>query len=48
MKKCSFEKPCPVHLVVQPLKNKFLSELEEHTIVAFADKVKKGEAHLFV
>lgn len=48
LKKCSSEKPCPVHFAVQPYKNKFLQELEEHTIKHFADKVKKGEAHLFI
>lgn len=48
LKKCSSEKPCPVHYAVQPLKNKFLSELQENSIAVFADKVRKGEAFLFI
>lgn len=48
LKKCSSEKPCPVHFSVQPFKNKFLQELEEHSIAHFAEKVKKGEAYLFI
>ncbi len=48
LKKCSSEKPCPVHFSVQPFKNKFLKELEENTIEYFAEKVKKGEAYLFI
>ncbi|SDL16742.1 transcriptional regulator, BadM/Rrf2 family [Salinimicrobium catena] len=48
LKKCSSEQPCPVHFAVQPFKNKFLQELEENTIEHFAEKVKKGEAYLFI
>lgn len=48
LKKCSSEKPCPVHFSVQPFKKKFLAELETNSISVFAEKVKKGEAHLFV
>lgn len=48
LKKCSSEKPCPVHFAVQPLKNKFLSELQENSIAVFADKVRRGEAFLFI
>lgn len=47
LKRCSSEQPCPVHFSVQPLKQKFRSELEEK-ISVFASKVKSGEAHLFV
>lgn len=48
LKKCSSEKPCPVHFAVQPFKQEFLRELEENTIESFAGKVKRGEAFLFV
>lgn len=48
LKKCSSEQPCPVHFSVQPFKKKFLRELEENPIEHFAEKVKKGEAYLFV
>ncbi len=48
LKKCSSEKPCPVHFAVQPLKNRFLRELEENTISDFAEKVKNGETYLFL
>lgn len=48
LKKCSSEKPCPVHFSVQPFKKKFMGELENNSIAVFAEKVKKGEAHLFV
>ncbi|MFD0975587.1 RrF2 family transcriptional regulator [Salinimicrobium gaetbulicola] len=48
LKKCSAEKPCPVHFSVQPFKKKFLRELEENSIEHFAEKVKKGETYLFI
>ena len=48
LKRCSSEKPCPVHFSVQPLKQQFLRELEENSIATFADKVKKGETFLFI
>lgn len=48
LKKCSSEKPCPVHFSVQPLKLKFRTELEENSIATFAEKVKSGETYLFV
>ena len=48
LKKCSSEKPCPVHFSVQPLKHKFRKELEENSIASFAEKVKSGETYLFV
>ena len=48
LKKCSSEKPCPVHFAVQPLKKQFLRELEENTIADFAEKVKNGETYLFL
>lgn len=47
LKKCSSEQPCPVHFSVQPLKQKFRKELEEK-ISVFAEKVRSGEAYLFV
>ena len=47
LKKCSAEQPCPVHFSVQPLKQKFRKKLEEN-ISVFAEKVKSGEAYLFV
>ena len=48
LKKCSSEKPCPVHFTVQPFKKKFLKEMEENSIASFAEKVEKGEAYLFI
>ncbi|GAB2769242.1 RrF2 family transcriptional regulator [Salinimicrobium soli] len=48
LKKCSSEKPCPVHFAVQPMKKRFLQELEENTIASFAEGVKKGETYLFL
>lgn len=48
LKKCSSEKPCPVHFSVQPLKLRFRRELEENSIATFAEKVKSGETFLFV
>src|SRR5680860_1890336 len=48
LKKCSSEKPCPVHYSIQPLKKQFLKELEENTIDSFAKKVKAGETFLFI
>ncbi|MDX1601510.1 MAG: Rrf2 family transcriptional regulator [Salinimicrobium sediminis] len=48
LKKCSSEKPCPVHFSVQPLKKTFRKELEENSIASFAEKVKSGETYLFV
>ena len=48
LKKCSSEKPCPVHYSIQPLKEQFLKELSENTIASFAKKVKTGETFLFI
>lgn len=48
LKKCSSEKPCPIHYSIQPLKIKFLKELNENTIASFAKKVKTGETFLFI
>lgn len=48
LKKCSSEKPCPVHYSIQPLKQQFLKELNENTIASFAEKVKTGETFLFI
>ena len=48
LKKCSSEKPCPVHFSVQPFKQTFKKELEENSIAVFAEKVKSGETYLFV
>ena len=48
LKKCSSEKPCPVHFAVYPMKQQFLRELEENSIASFAEKVKKGETYLFL
>jgi len=48
LKKCSNEKPCPVHYSIQPLKEQFLKELSENTIASFAKKVKTGETFLFI
>jgi Rrf2 family protein len=48
LKKCSNEKPCPVHFSIQPLKKHFLKELNENTIASFAEKVKTGETFLFI
>ncbi len=48
LKKCSGEKPCPVHYSIQPLKKQFLKELNENTIASFAGKVKTGETFLFI
>ena len=48
LKKCSSEKPCPVHYSIQPLKIQFLKELKENTVTSFAEKVKTGETFLFI
>lgn len=48
LKKCSVETPCPLHNSIEPLKAKFLEELENNTIKDFADKVKNGTAYLFI
>lgn len=48
LKKCSAEKPCPLHHTIEPFKRKYLEELENNTIKNFADKVKNGTVYLFV
>lgn len=48
LKKCSNDKPCPLHDKVQPLKTEFLNELKKNTIKDFAEKVEDGTAHLFI
>ena len=45
---CSEETPCPMHYAIQPFKEQFLMELEQNTIGNFAERVKRGEAFLFV
>lgn len=48
LKKCSSDKPCPIHYSIQPFKKQFLKELNENTIASFAKKVKTGETFLFI
>lgn len=48
LKRCSSEAPCPVHFAVQPLKKRFMKDLEDNTIRDYAEKVKNEEAFLFV
>ncbi|MCJ7757968.1 MAG: Rrf2 family transcriptional regulator [Gillisia sp.] len=48
LKKCSSEKPCPVHYSIQPLKKQLFEELNENSIACFAKKVKTGETFLFI
>ena len=48
LKKCSNDTPCPMHYAIQPFKEQFLMELEQNTIGNFAERVKRGEAFLFV
>ena len=48
LKKCSCEKPCPVHYSIQPLKEQLFKELNENSIASFAEKVKTGETFLFI
>ncbi|MBK5194132.1 MAG: Rrf2 family transcriptional regulator [Flavobacteriaceae bacterium] len=48
LKKCSSEKPCPVHYSIQPLKKQLFKELNENSIASFAKKVKTGETFLFI
>lgn len=48
LKKCSSDKPCPIHYSIQPLKKQFLKELNENSVASFAKKVKTGETFLFI
>lgn len=48
LKKCSSEKPCPIHYSIQPLKKQLFKELNENSIASFAKKVKTGETFLFI
>jgi len=48
LKKCSSEKPCPIHHSIQPLKKQLLRDLNENSIASFAKKVKAGETFLFI
>ena len=43
---CSSEKPCPMHTMVQPLRQKFLKELNSNSIKTFAMKVQEGKTFL--
>lgn len=43
---CSSEKPCPIHAMVQPLRQKFLYELDNNSIIDFAKNVQEGKAFL--
>lgn len=48
LKKCSSEKPCPIHYSIQPLKKQVFKELNENSIASFAKKVKAGETFLII
>lgn len=48
LKRCSSQEPCPIHHAIQPLKEQFLQELEQNSIEVFAQRVKNGEAFLFL
>jgi len=48
LKKCSSEKPCPIHYSIQPLKKQLFIDLNENSIDSFAKKVKAGETFLFI
>jgi Rrf2 family protein len=43
---CSSDKPCPMHDMVQPLRQKFLHELHNNSITTFAKKVQEGKTFL--
>ena len=43
---CSNERPCPLHEVAQPFRDKFKEELSENTIASFAKKVEQRQAFL--
>ncbi len=48
LKGCSEVKPCPIHYVIKPFKDELKKQLEENNIAFFAEKIKKGEAYLFI
>ena len=42
LSKCSDEKPCPVHFIVLPFKQKILEDFRDKTILQWADEIKKS------
>ncbi|CAN0588779.1 unnamed protein product [Ectocarpus sp. 12 AP-2014] len=48
LNECNSSKPCPIHEMVQPLRRKFLSELNTNSIGAFAKNVEEGKAFLTI
>lgn len=45
--KCSDENPCAIHKMAAPLRNELVMELQNKTILEFAEETKKGKASLF-
>ena len=43
---CGDDKPCPVHSLIKPLRNKMLVEMNEKTIEDFAEGVKDGSSFI--
>ncbi len=45
---CGDDKPCPVHAIIKPLRNKILMEMNEKTVEDFADGMKEGSSFIFL
>jgi Rrf2 family protein len=45
---CNSHKPCPIHEMVQPLRRRFLSELNTNSIGTFAKNVEAGKTFLSI
>jgi Rrf2 family protein len=42
LSKCSDERPCPVHFIANPFKQKILEEFRDKTIFQWAEEIKKS------
>jgi Rrf2 family protein len=43
LNKCDAKHPCPVHYLVEPFKDKILSEFKDKTILEFAQEIVKNK-----
>jgi len=46
LEKCDLEKPCPLHNLISPVKQKFINNLQNKTIKDFSQEIKAGISFL--
>jgi len=46
LEKCDLDKPCPLHNLISPVKQKFISNLKNKTIADFSNEIRSGISFL--